>query len=51
MKLNKIISGLLAAAMIFTMTESVLTAGINDVQVQQEVKNVVKEQASDLRQL
>jgi alkaline phosphatase len=41
MKLNKIISGLLAAAMTFTMTESVLAAGINDVQVQQEVKNVI----------
>jgi len=41
MKLNRIISGLLAVAMTFTMTESVFAAGINDVQVNQEVKNVI----------
>jgi len=41
MKLNRIISGLLAVAMTFTMTESVFAAGINEVQVNQEVKNVI----------
>jgi alkaline phosphatase len=41
MKVKRIISGLLATAMTFTMAESVLAAEINDVQVNQEVKNVI----------